>query len=50
MGAAHGLSLHEAISSLEDPRVERHKRHKLPDIIILTMCAVISGGGRLGRH
>lgn len=37
------LSLQEAFSSLEDPRVERHKRHKLLDIIILTICAVISG-------
>lgn len=37
------LNLQEAFSSLEDPRVERHKRHKLIDIIILTICAVISG-------
>lgn len=37
------LSLQEAFSSLEDPRVERHKRHKLIDIIVLTICAVISG-------
>jgi predicted transposase YbfD/YdcC len=28
---------------LEDPRIERHKRHKLIDIIVLTICAVISG-------
>jgi len=33
----------ECFSSLEDPRVERHKRHKLIDILILTLCAVISG-------
>lgn len=37
------LSLQEAFSTLEDPRVERHKKHKLIDIIILTFCAVISG-------
>lgn len=37
------LSLVECFSSLEDPRVERHKRHQLLDIIILTICAVISG-------
>jgi len=37
------LSLQETFSSLEDPRVERHKRHKLIDIIVLTICAVISG-------
>jgi predicted transposase YbfD/YdcC len=37
------LSLQESFSSLEDPRVERHKKHKLLDILILTICAVISG-------
>ena len=37
------LSLQEAFSSVEDPRVERHKKHQLMDIIILTVCAVISG-------
>lgn len=37
------LSLVECFLPLEDPRVERHKRHKLLDIIILTICAVISG-------
>jgi predicted transposase YbfD/YdcC len=37
------LSLQEAFSSLQDPRVERHKRHKLLDIIILAVCAVVSG-------
>ncbi len=37
------LSLQEAFSSLEDPRIDRHKRHKLLDIMILTICAVISG-------
>jgi len=37
------LSIQEAFSSLKDPRVERHKRHQLIDIIVLTICAVISG-------
>jgi hypothetical protein len=37
------LRLQEAFSSVEDPRVERNKRHQLMDIIILTICAVISG-------
>ena len=32
------LSLQEAFSSLEDPRIERHKRHQLLDIIVLTIC------------
>ena len=37
------LSLQDAFSSIEDPRVERRKRHMLIDIIILSICAVISG-------
>lgn len=36
-------NLKERFSRLEDPRIERHKRHKLLDIVILTICAVISG-------
>ena len=36
-------SLEDFFSSIKDPRVERHKKHKLLDIIILTICAVISG-------
>lgn len=38
-----GLSLVEAFSSLEDPRIEKHKKHLLIDIIVLAICAVISG-------
>jgi predicted transposase YbfD/YdcC len=37
------LSLVDAFSSLEDPRIERNKRHKLIDIIVLSICAVVSG-------
>jgi len=37
------LSLVEVFSKIEDPRVERNKRHKLIDIIVLTLCSVISG-------
>ncbi len=35
--------IEQFFSKIEDPRVERHKRHKLLDIIVLTICAVISG-------
>ncbi len=35
-------SLKECFSSIEDPRVERNKKHQLLDIIILTICAAIS--------
>jgi predicted transposase YbfD/YdcC len=37
------LSLQESFDSLKDPRVDRNKKHPLLDIIILTLCAVISG-------
>lgn len=37
------LSLENAFATVEDPRVERTKRHKLLDIIILAICGVICG-------
>ncbi|MCF7970627.1 MAG: transposase family protein, partial [Methylococcaceae bacterium] len=36
-------SLVEHFSLLTDPRIERKKLHKLMDIIILTICATLSG-------
>lgn len=36
-------SIQEFFSSLDDPRIERNKRHELMDIVILVICAVISG-------
>ncbi len=36
-------SLIESFSILEDPRIERNKRHQLIDIIVLVISAVISG-------
>jgi hypothetical protein len=33
----------EHFSKLPDPRIERNKLHELMDIIVLTVCAVISG-------
>ncbi len=36
-------SLVEHFSLLTDPRIERKKLHKRMDIIVLTMCATISG-------
>jgi predicted transposase YbfD/YdcC len=35
--------IHEHFSELEDPRIERNKLHDLMDIVILVICAVISG-------
>jgi predicted transposase YbfD/YdcC len=36
-------SIIEHFSILRDPRIERHKKHKLVDIIVLAICAVLSG-------
>jgi len=36
-------SIIDHFQELEDPRIDRHKRHSLVDIIVLTVCAVISG-------
>ncbi len=33
----------EHFASLEDPRIERNKLHELVDIVLLTICAVVSG-------
>ncbi len=32
-----------SISRPEDPRIERNKRHALADLVLLTICAVVSG-------
>jgi predicted transposase YbfD/YdcC len=36
-------SIQEYFSGLEDPRIERNKLHELMDIVILVICAVVSG-------
>lgn len=36
-------SIIDHFTELEDPRIDRQKRHSLIDIIVLTVCAVISG-------
>ena len=33
----------EHFGVLEDPRMDRAKRHEFPDIIVITLCAVICG-------
>ena len=35
--------LHQAFKSLKDPRIRRNKKHKLQDIIILSIPAILSG-------
>ena len=41
--AGRRKSLVEHFGKLEDPRIERSKRHSLMDIITITICAVICG-------
>lgn len=43
MTEATKLGLMEYFASVEDPRIERSKRHKLIDIIIIAICGVICG-------
>ena len=43
MDMAAPQSLIEHFSKLEDPRVERNRKHELMDVIVLCVCAVVSG-------
>jgi len=43
MESAASASIFSHFASLEDPRIERHKKHQLRDILFITLCAVISG-------
>ena len=36
-------SIDKHFANLEDPRVDRTKRHKLLDVLVLAICAVICG-------
>lgn len=38
-----GISLEHHFSSLQDPRIDRTKQHKLLDIMVIAICAVIAG-------
>ena len=37
-----GATLFAHFSAVKDPRIERSKKHKLIDIIIIAICAVIA--------
>lgn len=43
MSHTKSAAMTEYFSSLTDPRVDRNKLHKLLDIIVISICAVISG-------
>ena len=36
-------NLHQAFRSLKDPRIHRNRKHKLLDIIVLSILAVLCG-------
>ena len=53
-----GTSNLEHFAALSDPRIERGKAHQLLDIVVLAICAVVSGAegsmsltrsGRVGK-
>ena len=37
------MSLIEHFATLDDPRIDRKKRHDVIDILVLSICAIISG-------
>jgi predicted transposase YbfD/YdcC len=43
------LTLEESFGKIEDPRVERTKQHKLIDILIIAICAIICGAEGWGE-
>ncbi len=45
--AESSSSLFDHFAEIADPRIERNRQHSLLDIIVLSVCAVISGAGTL---
>ena len=43
MAESHHVSVLDHFADLDDPRVERTRRHKLVDIIAIAICAIICG-------
>ena len=41
--ARQHLSLHQHLRRLQDPRINRRKRHLLGDILTIAICAVVAG-------
>ncbi len=42
-------ALIEHPEQISDPRIERTKRHKLIDVLVIAVCATICGAEALGR-
>lgn len=43
MSTPSSASIFQHVASVEDPRINRQKKHPLQDIFFITLCAVISG-------
>jgi hypothetical protein len=43
------LALETIFAAVEDPRVERARRHKLRDILIIALCGIICGAEGWGE-
>ena len=43
MTKGQGVSVMDCFRSLDDPRIDRSKRHHLLDIVAIAICAVICG-------
>ena len=41
------VALVEHFASVPDPRIERHRWHKLSDILVIAVCAVLCGASML---
>lgn len=41
MGKSQSMNIMEHFQEIEDPRIDRHKRHLILDIIVITICAVV---------
>ena len=44
MAGIINASIVEHFQTLEDPRIERTKKHKLLDILVIALCTLLSGG------
>ena len=43
MGSHNSANIVECFSEITDPRIERRKDHNLVDVVVIAVCAVISG-------
>ena len=50
MVEATGASIAEHFAALDDPRIDRTKRHKLLDIVAIAICGTICGADNLGGY